>query len=703
MEAHRNAERLERAFAARRGGRDLGRGRHLRQPLARTTRRACSARLGLAAEHGLHAGGPARPPRRAAPGDRAGRARGSSAWPPRSATSSAPRCARSRSPSAPARRARARCPTSATRSSASASPAWRGSCAASRRRGGRERRALARARHLPLGRRAGDAPRRHDPPRLHAAPGAPRGARAARLPPSACARTSSSPTARSSPSACCWRWWSRAWRATTPTASSRPPPSAPGTSARRCASCSPPDASLPASTSSAIFDLAFYERHVDEVLGAAGASSPRRGARAPPPPLLASARVTSVADLPLIASGKVREMYDLGDRILMVASDRISTYDVVHPTEIPGKGAVLTGLSVFWFARTGHIVPNHFLSATDGVPEEVRGRALAVRKLEMLPVECVVRGYLSGSGWKEYQQSGAVCGIELRARPARVRPPADADLHARHQGRAGRPRREHRLRAHGRGADRRPRAGRPAALALDRGLRVRRRARALARDRPGRHEVRVRPRRPTARSRWATRCSRPTPRATGPPTPTSPAARSRASTSSSCATGPRGTGWDKSPPAPEIPEEIVEQTRARYRECYERVDRRAAGRLAGALGRLRRVRARVLIRPKEGILDPQGQTVERALTALGFGGVSHVHVGRLVELDVEDADAAARDVRAPAVQPADRGLRDPAREVRGRPLPRLLRRGRRPARRGRASARRSCSGTPTATSRASTR
>jgi phosphoribosylaminoimidazole-succinocarboxamide synthase len=106
-------------------------------------------------------------------------------------------------------------------------------------------------------------------------------------------------------------------------------------------------------------------------------------------------------------------MYDLGDRILMVASDRISTYDVVHPTAIPDKGAVLTGLSAFWFGRTGHIVANHFVSATDDVPDEVRGRAMTVRKLEMLPVECVVRGYITGSGWKDYQATGRVSGIEL--------------------------------------------------------------------------------------------------------------------------------------------------------------------------------------------------------------------------------------------------------------------------------------------------
>jgi phosphoribosylaminoimidazole-succinocarboxamide synthase len=104
-------------------------------------------------------------------------------------------------------------------------------------------------------------------------------------------------------------------------------------------------------------------------------------------------------------------MYDLGDRLLMVASDRISAYDVVLPTEIPDKGKVLTGLSVFWFERTGRIVRNH-LASTD-VPAGVEGRALVVEKVEIFPVECVVRGYLSGSGWREYSRDGAICGIEL--------------------------------------------------------------------------------------------------------------------------------------------------------------------------------------------------------------------------------------------------------------------------------------------------
>ncbi len=127
-----------------------------------------------------------------------------------------------------------------------------------------------------------------------------------------------------------------------------------------------------------------------------------------------------LAELPLLSSGKVRDIYDLGydsrsdeARLLLLASDRISTYDVVHPTPIPGKGSVLTGVSAFWFERTAEIVPNHFVSVTDGVPDEARGRAMVVRRLRMLPVECVVRGYLSGSGWKDYQRTGAVCGIAI--------------------------------------------------------------------------------------------------------------------------------------------------------------------------------------------------------------------------------------------------------------------------------------------------
>ncbi len=124
--------------------------------------------------------------------------------------------------------------------------------------------------------------------------------------------------------------------------------------------------------------------------------------------------MSPLADLELLASGKVREIYEKScDELLLVASDRISTYDVVHPNPIPDKGAVLTALSTFWFGRTVGIVANHLVSVTDGVPAEVRGRAMVVRKLKMLPVECVVRGYITGSGWKDYQRDGTVSGIEL--------------------------------------------------------------------------------------------------------------------------------------------------------------------------------------------------------------------------------------------------------------------------------------------------
>jgi phosphoribosylaminoimidazole-succinocarboxamide synthase len=111
-----------------------------------------------------------------------------------------------------------------------------------------------------------------------------------------------------------------------------------------------------------------------------------------------------------VASGKVREIYELDEeRLLLVASDRISTFDVILGTEIPDKGRVLTGLSAFWFARTKDIVPNHFLALR---PD---GRSTEVRRLRMLPIECVVRGYLAGSGWKDYQATGATSGHSLPA------------------------------------------------------------------------------------------------------------------------------------------------------------------------------------------------------------------------------------------------------------------------------------------------
>ena len=120
--------------------------------------------------------------------------------------------------------------------------------------------------------------------------------------------------------------------------------------------------------------------------------------------------------------GKVRDLYDLGDRLLIVATDRISAFDVVLPAGIPGKGAILTQLSAWWFERTANVVPNHFLRLADGsaaddlpfaLPGELIGRSTIVRKAERLPVECIVRGYMAGSAWSEYQQEGTVCGVRM--------------------------------------------------------------------------------------------------------------------------------------------------------------------------------------------------------------------------------------------------------------------------------------------------
>jgi phosphoribosylaminoimidazole-succinocarboxamide synthase len=128
---------------------------------------------------------------------------------------------------------------------------------------------------------------------------------------------------------------------------------------------------------------------------------------------------TNFPGLTPAARGKVRDIYDLGDQLLIVATDRLSAFDVVMPTPIPDKGRVLTQLSLFWFERLKDVVPNHVLSSTDlPVPfepfrDQLAGRSMLVRKTQTLPIECVVRGYLSGSGWKEYKSTGKVCGIAL--------------------------------------------------------------------------------------------------------------------------------------------------------------------------------------------------------------------------------------------------------------------------------------------------
>ena len=228
-----------------------------------------------------------------------------------------------------------------------------------------------------------------------------------------------------------------------------------------------------------------------------------------------------------LGSGKVRELYALGDdRLLLVASDRISTFDVVLPTEIPDKGRVLTGLAAFWFARTRSICPNHLLALR---PD---GRSTECRRLTMLPIECVVRGYLAGSGWKDYRRHGRGLRAPAPRRARRVRPAARADLHPGHQG-AVRPRREHHARGRRAPRGRRdasptPSASRSRSTASPRGTRS-----TAASSSPTRSSSSAPTR--TGGSSWATRPSRPTRRGSGRPTSTCPAVRSRPSTSSSCA------------------------------------------------------------------------------------------------------------------------------------------------------------------------
>jgi phosphoribosylaminoimidazole-succinocarboxamide synthase len=127
-----------------------------------------------------------------------------------------------------------------------------------------------------------------------------------------------------------------------------------------------------------------------------------------------------LSGVPRLKSGKVREVFDLGDALLIVATDRLSAFDVILPNPIPEKGRVLTALSEFWFRKTAHIIENHFVTSDFdairkrvGDIEALRDRSMLVRKCQSLPIECVVRGYLAGSGWKEYTQSRTVCGIRM--------------------------------------------------------------------------------------------------------------------------------------------------------------------------------------------------------------------------------------------------------------------------------------------------
>lgn len=277
-------------------------------------------------------------------------------------------------------------------------------------------------------------------------------------------------------------------------------------------------------------------------------------------------------DLPLLSKGKVRDTYELPDgTLLMVASDRISTYDVIHPNPIPGKGQVLTATSVFWFAELGGLVHNHLISTTTDVPPELRGRAMKVKRLEMFPVECVVRGYLAGSGWEDYKRSGSVCGIELPeglvesaelAEPI-FTPASKAEIGDHDENiddAAG-------IAALGGDAETYNELKR-LSIAIYKHAREYARAHGIiladtkfefGRD-PATDLITLGDEvlTPDSSRYWPADDYAP-----GGPQPSFDKQFVR--------DWARSTGWDKAPPAPELPAEIIEQTQARYREAYEKL------------------------------------------------------------------------------------------------------------------------------------
>jgi phosphoribosylaminoimidazole-succinocarboxamide synthase len=283
-----------------------------------------------------------------------------------------------------------------------------------------------------------------------------------------------------------------------------------------------------------------------------------------------------VEGLTHLRSGKVRDIYEVDDdHLLLVASDRVSTYDVVHPTPIPDKGRVLTGLSAFWFGRLGGVVANHLVStsihdlpeAAQTSAEWLRGRSMLVRKVDIVPFECVVRGYLAGSGWKEYQRDGTVCGLALPSgleeasklsepifTPATKADEGEHDENVPYEvmadaigdDLAGRLR-DLSLRVYAAGADHASSKGILLAdTKFEFGLQdgeVVLADEALTPDSSRYWPV----------DAWA-------PGAT-PPSFDKQFVRDYATS----------TGWDKTPPAPELPEDVVVATREKYVEAYERL------------------------------------------------------------------------------------------------------------------------------------
>jgi phosphoribosylaminoimidazole-succinocarboxamide synthase len=270
-----------------------------------------------------------------------------------------------------------------------------------------------------------------------------------------------------------------------------------------------------------------------------------------------------------VFQGKVRDIYAAGeDRLLLVASDRISTYDVVHPTPIPDKGKVLTGLTAFWLDRTADICPNHLVSLTD-VPDEHRGRAMLVERLEMVPVECVVRGYITGSGWKEYRATGTVCGIEL---------PADLQESEQLNEPLFTPATKAELGEHDENID----FERMVEIVGDRALAEALRRVSIDIYRRGAEHARARGiiladtkfefgRRADGTLVLGDEVMTPDSSRFWPADGYEPGRSQPSFDKQYVRDWAAASGWDKTPPAPPIPDEVVAGTRARYLEAYERI------------------------------------------------------------------------------------------------------------------------------------
>jgi phosphoribosylaminoimidazole-succinocarboxamide synthase len=266
-------------------------------------------------------------------------------------------------------------------------------------------------------------------------------------------------------------------------------------------------------------------------------------------------------------SGKVRDMYEFEGDLLMVASDRISAYDVVMPTPIPDKGAVLTQMSVFWFGETASRCANHLIS-TD-VPDDVSGRALRVEKLDMYPVECVVRGYITGSGWKEYRESQTVCGIGLPEGLEESEKLAEPIFTPATKAEVG----EH---------DENIDFDRAAEIIGDRGLMERLRDVSIAIYEQAADHAAERGiiladtkfefgRSPEEEIVLADEVLTPDSSRFWPAGEYEPGRGQRSFDKQYLRDWLDQEGWDRTPPAPELPDEVVANTRAKYVEAYERL------------------------------------------------------------------------------------------------------------------------------------